>query len=84
MPETPVDDPLLKPVHAGALLSYATSTLSNRRSRDGQDFIPFIKLNGRDVRYRLSAVLKFIADREAATLRTIRDNAASRITKAKP
>ena len=60
-------DPLLTAQQVGELIGLSQHTLSNKRRLCGQAFIPFIKLNDRDVRYRRSAVLAYIAEREAAT-----------------
>jgi predicted DNA-binding transcriptional regulator AlpA len=75
-------DPLLTSKQAAELLGLSPFTLYNKRTLYGQTYIPYLKLNSRDVRYRRSAVLAFIAAREAETARTIRDNAARRVRKA--
>ena len=76
------DDPLLTPQQVGTLIGLTTGTLANKRALHGQDFLPFIKINSRDCRYRRSAVLAFIGEREAATEQTIREAAARRMGKA--
>jgi hypothetical protein len=62
-----LDDPLLTPAQAGALLGVAPNTLANWRAQYGQARLAFVKLNDRDVRYRHSTVQAYVAAREAAT-----------------
>lgn len=75
----PPDDPLLTPRQAAALLGLELNTLANKRAAFGHGFIPYIKLSRRDVRYRRSAVLAFIAEKERATDDVIRAEALRRV-----
>ena len=68
-------DHFLRTAEAARLLGVSAGTLQNWRSVFGHDRLPYILLNGRDVRYRLSAVERFIAEREAATPDAIRRKA---------
>jgi hypothetical protein len=77
-----LDDPLLTPHQTGTQIGVSVNTLTNWRNLHGQERLPFIKINSRDVRYRRSAVLAFIAAREAATSEVILAAAARRIGKA--
>lgn len=72
------DDRLLTSHEVGAMLGISAATLRNWRSVHGADRLPFVKLNARDARYRRSTVLAFIAEREAATAKIIRDAAERR------
>ena len=57
-------DPLLTDTDVSRLTGRARKTLQKDRLRGGDDSIPFIRL-GRLVRYRLSDVERFIAQRPA-------------------
>jgi len=61
------NDELLKPQRVAKMLDLDDGTLSNWRTLYGQSRIPFIKLSQREVRYRRSAVMEFIAERECST-----------------
>lgn len=81
MPAPTPDDPLLTPQQVSALIGLTPGTLANKRALHGQDFLPFIKINSRDCRYRRSAVLAFIAAREAGTSQVIREAATRRLAR---
>ncbi len=55
---------LLKPAEAAQLLRVEVATLSTWRCRDPLR-VPFIRVGGRAVRYRLSDLLRIIASTEA-------------------
>jgi hypothetical protein len=66
-PETPIanrqmpEDTLLTTSQAAAILRVSTETLKKWRQRPGRG-PEFIRYPGGSVRYRLSAILKFLAD----------------------
>ncbi|MES2304626.1 MAG: helix-turn-helix domain-containing protein [Gemmatimonadota bacterium] len=60
--------PLLKPAQAAALLSVEVATLSTWRCRD-PNRVPFVKVGGRAVRYRLSDILRIIEGANSPTTR---------------
>ena len=66
-PDDTQDDPLLRTCRVAKMLDLDEGTLSNWRTLYGQSRLPVIKLNQREVRYRRSAVLAFIAERESST-----------------
>jgi hypothetical protein len=59
-----LSDPLLTDTDVARLTGRARKTLQKDRLRGGEESIPFIRL-GRLVRYRLSDVQRFIAQRPA-------------------
>jgi hypothetical protein len=59
-----LSDPLLSDTDVARLTGRARKTLQKDRLRGGDESIPFIRL-GRLVRYRLSDVQRFIAQRPA-------------------
>ena len=63
-PDFPLADPLLSDTDVARLIGRARKTLQKDRLRGGKESIPFIRL-GRLVRYRLSDVQQFIAQRPA-------------------
>jgi predicted DNA-binding transcriptional regulator AlpA len=62
--DSPLSDPLLTDEDVARLTGRARKTLQKDRLRGGDESIPFIRL-GRLVRYRLSDVQRFIAQRPA-------------------
>ncbi len=61
-----VEDRLLTPAQAAERLGIRTETLKNYRKRTSPTTGPkFIRLNDRMVRYRLSDLVAFVAQREA-------------------
>ncbi|MEO5798359.1 MAG: helix-turn-helix domain-containing protein [Gemmatimonadales bacterium] len=56
---------LLKPAEAAALLRVEVATLSTWRCRSPER-IPFVRVGGRAIRYRLSDLLRIIGSADAA------------------
>lgn len=66
IPGSSFDDPLVPPERAAELLGLSRQTLAVWRHR-GDSRLPYIKLSGRAVRYRLSDVRQFIEQRRHVT-----------------
>ena len=79
----PEIDPLLPPEVAAAAIGVDPDTLANWRVTFGQEKIPFVKLNRRDVRYRKSALIAFIDRCDAETATVIQNEAKRRVLRTK-